>query len=247
MVGYEAGPAGFSLYRFLTELNVQCAVIAPGSLVRRPADRVKTDRRDARMIAHGLRNGDVDRVAIPTPENEATRDFLRARDDLREELKHYKQRLNQLLLRHGLQYTDGSKWTRGHRQWIQNLEFAVDRLKQTAELYYYRIVELEEKILQMDQEIQQIAQSEPYAEPVGRLRCFRGIDWLVNERRRGQPEQFIAYANRAARRLSKKFFRLVFRGKRSQVAVTAVARELAGFVWGAMVGQTDGIEAIDAA
>ena len=69
----------------------------------------------------------------------------------------------------------------------------------------------------------------------------------LNERRRGQPEQFIAYADRAARRLSKKFFRLVFRGKRSQVAVTAVARELAGFVWGAMVGQTDGIEAIDAA
>ena len=46
-------------------------------------------------------------------------------------------------------------------------------------MYYYRIVELEKKILQMDQEIQQIAQSEPYAEPVGRLRCFRGIDWLV--------------------------------------------------------------------
>ena len=181
MVGYEAGPAGFSLYRFLTELNVQCAVIAPGSLVRRPADRVKTDRRDARMIAHGLRNGDVDRVAIPTPENEATRDFLRARDDLREELKHYKQRLNQLLLRHGLQYTDGSKWTRGHRQWIQNLEFAVDRLKQTAELYYYRIVELEEKILQMDQEIQQIAQSEPYAEPVdGSAASAASIGWSMS-------------------------------------------------------------------
>ncbi len=314
MVGYEAGPAGFSLYRFLTDQNVQCVVVAPGSLVRRPADRVKTDRRDARMIAHSLKNGDVDRVAVPKPEDEATRDYLRARDDLRVELKGYKQRLNQLLLRHGFHYSESGNWTHGHRKWIQNLEFAIDRLKQTVDLYYYRIVELEEKIGQMDIEIQEIAQSEPYAELVGRLRCFRGIDYLValafvceigdfrrfgsagsfmsflglvvseystgakrrqgsitkagnshlrrllteaawhyrrqpapskrlNERRRGQPEQLIAYADRAARRLSKKFFRLVFRGKRSQVAVTAVARELAGFIWGAMVGQTEGANA----
>ena len=314
MAGYEAGPAGFSLYRFVTGLNVQCVVIAPGSLVRRPADRVKTDRRDARMIAHSLKNGDVDRVAVPQPEDEATRDFLRARDDLREELKHYKQRLNQLLLRHGLHYTEGGNWTLGHRKWIQNLEFVIDCLKETVDIYYYRIVELEEKIRQMDADIEQIAQSEPYAERVGRLRCFRGIDYHValafvseigdyrrfgsagsfmkflglvvdeystgsrrrqgsitkagnahlrrllteaawhyrrkpapskrlNERRRGQPEQLIAYADRAARRLSTKFFRMVFRGKRSQVAVTAVARELAGFIWGAMVGQTEGANA----
>ena len=57
-------------------------------------------------------------------------------------------------------------------------------------------------------------------------------------RRKGQPVCVVSYANKAGKRLSRKFNRLIFRNKKSQVAVTAVARELAGFVWGLMVGQT---------
>jgi len=58
------------------------------------------------------------------------------------------------------------------------------------------------------------------------------------KRREGLPAQLVTYANRAGRRLNKKFLRLLFAGKPSQVAATAVARELAGFVWGAMTGNT---------
>ena len=58
------------------------------------------------------------------------------------------------------------------------------------------------------------------------------------ERRYGQPADVIAYADRAMKRLQHKFFKLILRGKTSQAAVTAVARELAGFVWGMMVGCT---------
>jgi hypothetical protein len=48
----------------------------------------------------------------------------------------------------------------------------------------------------------------------------------------------IAYTERARERLQKKFARLVHgKAKESQVAVTAVARELSGFVWGLMVGK----------
>lgn len=57
------------------------------------------------------------------------------------------------------------------------------------------------------------------------------------KRRQGLPADLVSYANRAGRRLNKKFLRIVFRGRPSQVAVTAVAREFAGFIWGAMVGQ----------
>jgi len=42
---------------------------------------------------------------------------------------------------------------------------------------------------------------------------------------------------RAGRRLHKKFVRMMYAGKPSQVAVTAVARELSGFIWGAMTGK----------
>jgi len=51
------------------------------------------------------------------------------------------------------------------------------------------------------------------------------------ERRRGCPPEVIQIARKAQDRLHRKFWRLVSRGKPSQVAAVAVARELAGFVW----------------
>ena len=54
---------------------------------------MKTDRRDAVAIARPLRNGEGERVHAPTPGDEAVRDYLRCRDDLRQELRRFRQRL----------------------------------------------------------------------------------------------------------------------------------------------------------
>ena len=59
----------------------------------------------------------------------------------------------------------------------------------------------------------------------------------LTKRREGLAPQLVAYAHRAGRRLNKKYLRMVFSGKPSQVAATAVARELSGFIWGAMTGK----------
>jgi len=48
---YEAGPTGFRLHRRLRERGTACEVVAPALVPRRPVDRVKTDRRDARQLA----------------------------------------------------------------------------------------------------------------------------------------------------------------------------------------------------
>jgi len=58
-------------------------------------------------------------------------------------------------------------------------------------------------------------------------------------RRKGKSAEIIAYADKAGRRLCKKYSRLIHRGKNAQKTVTAVARELSGFVWGMMVGKTE--------
>jgi transposase len=68
-------------------------------------------------------------------------------------------------------------------------------------------------------------------------RSYHPSSRVLTERRRGVDPQVLTYANRAGRRLSRKYMHLLLRGKRSQVAVTAVSRELAGFLWGAMTGQ----------
>ena len=57
------------------------------------------------------------------------------------------------------------------------------------------------------------------------------------KRRIGLESSLVSYANRAGRRLNRKYLKLVLKGKRTQVAATAVARELSGFIWGAMVGK----------
>ena len=69
---YEAGACGFELYRRVTELNVACMVVAPASILRTANDWIKTDRRDARNLALGLRSGELCTVHVPTRRNEAT-------------------------------------------------------------------------------------------------------------------------------------------------------------------------------
>jgi len=84
-VVYEAGPTGYGLARACAEAGINCVVAAP-SRVRAAADRVKTDRRDAERLARLLRVGEITPVRVPTLEEEAARDLVRAREDARSDL-----------------------------------------------------------------------------------------------------------------------------------------------------------------
>ena len=97
-----------------SQIGVQCAVIAPSSIARAPGDRVKTDRGDAAAIARLLRNGEGERVHVPTTGDEAVRDYLRRREDVRQELQRYRQRLQQALI----QLVDGAIVTRERRRLV---------------------------------------------------------------------------------------------------------------------------------
>jgi transposase len=68
---YEAGPCGYWLYRYLTRQGLRCHVVAPSLIPRKPGDRVKTDRRDAVMLARLMRSGDLTSIYVPTVEDEA--------------------------------------------------------------------------------------------------------------------------------------------------------------------------------
>ena len=80
---YEAGPCGFELQRALVAHGVSCDVIAPALIPRRPGDRIKTDRRDAGQLAILYRAGALTAIHIPTEHEEAARDLLRCREDIR--------------------------------------------------------------------------------------------------------------------------------------------------------------------
>ena len=100
-VAYEAGPTGFGLARALEAVGIACVVAAPSKLERAPGDRVKTDRRDAELLARRVRSGELVAVRVPTDDEEAARDLVRAREDARGDLMRARHRLSKLLLRHG--------------------------------------------------------------------------------------------------------------------------------------------------
>ena len=83
---YEAGPCGYWLYRYLTRKGLACHVVAPSLIPRKPGDRVKTDRRDAVMLARWMRSGDLSSIYVPEIEDEAIRDLSRGREDAMRDL-----------------------------------------------------------------------------------------------------------------------------------------------------------------
>ena len=123
-VCYEAGCTGYVIYRFLLSLGVECDVIAPSLIPNRPGDRVKTDRRDAIRLAQLYRAGELTSVYVPSNEDEALRDLVRAREDAKEDALRAKHRLTKFLLRHNIQPPKGvNRWTKAYREWLDRFNF----------------------------------------------------------------------------------------------------------------------------
>ena len=303
---YEAGPCGYDLQRRLRSRGIAVDVVAPSLIPRRPGERVKTDRRDARKLAHAARAGMLTVVAPPTEAEEAARDLCRCRDAARRDRTRARHRLGKMLLRRGIVYREGKNWTLRHHRWLRTLRFEDLPTRTVFEDYLGAIELLDERLRGLDERLAELAQLEPYREPVERLVCFRGLDTvsamtLVTElhdfrrfpdprslmgflglvpsenssggkvrrsgitktgnsrvrrvlieaawhyrhrpaigkalqrRRVGKPIEAIALADRAQRRLHRRYHRLVLGCcKPAPVAITAVARELTGFVWAAL-------------
>lgn len=303
---YEAGPCGYVLQRQLAEEGITTEIVAPSLIPVKPGERIKTDRRDARKLAATARAQMLTFVRPPTEEEEAVRDLCRCREDIVEDLARARHRLSKMLLRRGFVYRKGRNWTGGHRRWLLSLHFEDFALRAVFEDYLTAVEMLEERLRLLGAKLDEVAATDPYREPVGYLRCFRGIDTVtamtilaelhdfrrfnsprqlmaylglvpgehssgerarrgaitktgnrhvrrvlveaawhyrhrpavgvkLQQRREGQPPEVIRIADRAQRRLHRRFHRLVLAsGKPTQKAVVAVARELTGFIWGAL-------------
>ncbi len=108
---YEAGPCGFGIHRYLTAQGEDCVVVNPSSMPKRSGDRIKTDRRDGDALARLHRAGELTAIYIPTPDDEALRDLVRAREDAVGLSTQAKHRLKAFLLRQGRRYPGRAGWT----------------------------------------------------------------------------------------------------------------------------------------
>ncbi len=178
-VAYEAGPTGYGLARELVKRGVECVVAAPSKIPRASGDRVKTDRRDAELLARLLMAGKLHPVRVPGDEEEALRDLVRAREAVRVDLMRARHRLSKLLLRHGIRFEDGTAWTQRHRDWLVKVTLPWPAAQATLLDCRGAIDALTHRRDALEREIVGMLPASPWRMQVGRLRCLRGIDTLT--------------------------------------------------------------------
>jgi len=175
---YEASGCGYVLHRWLKDIGVACAVIAPSLVPVRAGNRVKTDKRDAKKLARFYRTGDLTEVHIPTEEEESVRSLVRCRETILKEVIQSKNYVLKFLKLRGLRFSGTkSNWTQKHWEWLRSLKFeGADAAvwMEYLSLLDYKLVRLAD----LHRQLENLAQSEPYRAVVEKLSSLRGIGTL---------------------------------------------------------------------
>jgi transposase len=177
-VCYEAGPTGYALYWQLSQLGVQCEVIAPSLVPMKSGDRIKTDRRDAERLARSYRSGDLTAVWVPDAKHEALRDLVRAREATKEDQLRAKHRLGKYLLRYGQRPSEGCKaWTAAWWQWVRGLQLAHAEQNTTLVELILEVDHQGQRVGRLDGAIDRAVESAPseLRAIVDALQALRGV------------------------------------------------------------------------
>jgi transposase len=177
---YEAGPCGYGLYRQLLALGHDCQVVAPSLIPKKPGDRIKTDRRDARKLARSLRSGDLTAVWVPDEEQEAMRDLTRARDDMKSQERKARQQLNAFVLRHGHAWpSNRTRWTKTHYNWLESHKLAHDWQQVVLQEYIDAVKAATQRVVDISTQMERVLPRWSMAPVVDSLVALRGIDKLA--------------------------------------------------------------------
>lgn len=300
---YEAGPCGYGLYHDLTAQGHDCVVVAPSLIPRKAGERMKTDRRDALMLARLHRSGELTAVWVPDAEQEAIRDLTRAREDMKAIELKARQQLGAFLLRHGRIYRDGkSRWTQAHFRWLETVKFDSPVQQIVLQEYIDTVKAAQRRVAGLETQMREALAGWSLRPVVEALMALRGVSLITamttlaelgditrfdsprelmaylglvpsehssgNSRRQGRitrtgnghvrrvlveaawnyrfaarktrciekraekcPAAIQTIAWQAQKRLCSRYRTLMEAGKAKQQVTTAVARELAGFIW----------------
>ena len=176
---YEAGPCGYGIHRQLLLLKHDCQVVAPSLIPKKAGDRVKTDRRDALMLARLHRAGELTAVWVPDGEHEALRDLTRARGDIKDLERRARQRLLAFLLRHGRRFEGKANWTQAHFRWLETVKFDHPTQQIVMQEYIDTVVHCGKRVLALDKQIEQAAGKSVVWPVIEALMALRGVQLLT--------------------------------------------------------------------
>jgi len=199
---YEAGPCGYGIYRHLNRKGFDCKVVAPSMIPRKSGDRIKTDHRDAVMLARLHRAGELTAVYVPDEQDEAMRDLTRAREDAVISTREAKQRLKAFLLRNGVVYNGRSQWSKAYFNWLSDLAMPHRAHQIALQEYIDAVHENCSRVERLTDQIRQMVPDWRLAPAASALQAARGVSLIVattllaeigDLNRFDRPAQLMAY------------------------------------------------------
>ncbi|MDT7575187.1 MAG: transposase [Pseudonocardiales bacterium] len=126
-----------------------------------------------------LRLGEVTAVAVPSVEQEAARDLVRARKDARGDLMRTRHRPSKLLLRQGIVYSGGNTWADAHDRWLRRQRFENTATTTAFESDYEAVLSVKAPRNRLDTAMVELAEDSEFTPVVHRLACLRGVSTLT--------------------------------------------------------------------
>jgi transposase len=253
---YEAGPCGYGVHRTLTKLGEDCMVVAPSMIPRKSGDRQKNDKRDAASLAVLLRGGLLTAVWVPNAAHEAMRELIGARLAAVRTVRTARQQLSAFLLRRDRidDYLRAQIPNWSLFPLVRNLcalrglnviagaglAAAIgdpSRFSAASNFMAYIGLVPSEHSSGTQQHMGAITRTgDVHARTllIEAAHCYRFPARIARHKLAAVdvvPEAVRVIAWKAQTRLCQRYRRMMAKGKPRQVVVTAIARELAGFVW----------------
>jgi transposase len=176
---YEAGGCGYGVYRQIVAAGHRCDVVAPSRIPKPTGDRVKTDRRDAVMLAKLLRAGELTSVWVPEPAHEAMRDLIRSRGAAMAQRQVARQQLQAFLLRHGRIYQGIKTWGPVYYRWLGDQKFDLPAHQAVMQDYINAVLDAEDRVKERDRQITELIPQWSMQPVIEALCTMRGVSTII--------------------------------------------------------------------
>lgn len=176
---YEAGPFGYTLRDWLKSAGVEIIVTPPSKLPVAAGDRVKTDKRDARKLAHLLSCGLLRGVPVPEKRKREDRDLLRTRDQLVSQRRRIFMQVQGKLRFHGIPIRCRLVITRKNRVIILNYPGMSSSLRQSFEYLLDAYDYYTESLQRIRRAVLALSEEEAYRGGVEVLKSIPGVGMLT--------------------------------------------------------------------
>ena len=173
---YEAGYFGFRLHDRLVAHGIACLVTPPSLVPQEYGNRVKTDRRDSRKLAHLLAKGLLKRVWVPSEEELYHRQVIRRRRQLVRDRVRTQSRIKAELRFYGIHLEEPrGRWTQMYFETLRNIRFGNRWMQESFNRLLEQYEFLSTQIEKQTQLLRELSETPLYQERVKILQSIPGI------------------------------------------------------------------------